>query len=251
MRTFMKCLGAVLAVVWLVCVAIWLIEGENALGFFGVAFVLFVAFATLTYKILKSLAKPKSDSPQNQKRRHLIATLGLAALAAVCFGLLTWALIEGAVVEARSGSTGTKGFGNPTRYGAGGQLPQTALNIINTREDNPEKYWTAIGLLAFWGTLFIDVAATEFRSYRIYRDSQGGETLPDDLMAKIDHACKLFPEGREALLRAKTALLELNSPEVEAPLDYLLEKVLRAPDREAALKEIKGLAKGLDLFANF
>lgn len=38
MRTFMKCLGAVLAVVWLGCVAIWLIEGENALGFLGVAY---------------------------------------------------------------------------------------------------------------------------------------------------------------------------------------------------------------------
>ena len=247
MRTFMKGFGAVLAVVWLGCVAIWLIEGENALGFFGVAFVLFVAFATLVYRILKGLAKPNSDSPQTQKRRHLIATLGLAALAAVCFGLLTWALVEGVVVEARHGSTGTKGFGSRTPYGAGGQLPQTALNIVYNREDNPGKYWTVVGLLAFWGTLFTVVAATELRSYRTYRNFQEGETSPEDLTAKIDQACELFPEGREALLRAKTALLELNGSEVEAPLANLLEKILRSPDRETALKEIKGLAKAMDL----
>jgi hypothetical protein len=162
----MKSLRAVLAVVWLGLVAIWLIEGENALGFLGVAFVLFVAFATLVYGILKSLAKPQSASPQDHKRRHLIATFGFGALAAVCFGLLTWALVEGAVVEARYGSTGTKGFGNPTRYGAGGLLPQTALNIVYSRDDNPAKYWTATGLLAFWGTLFAFLAAGEYRSYR-------------------------------------------------------------------------------------
>jgi hypothetical protein len=245
----MKCLGAVLAVVWLGFVAIWLIEGENALGFFGVAFVLFVAFATLVYKILKSLAKPKSESPQDQKRHHLIATLGFGALAVVCFGLLTWVLVEGAVVEARYASTGTKGFGNPTRYGAGGQLPQTALNIVHTREDNPGKYWTAIGLLAFWGTLFTFWAVGEYRSYRVYRNSQEGETSRQDLlMARIDQACQLYPEGREALSHARTALLELNSSEVEAALDKLLEKILSAPGREAALKEIKGLAKTMDLF---
>jgi ferric-dicitrate binding protein FerR (iron transport regulator) len=32
------------------------------------------------------------------RRRHLFAALGLAALAAACFGLLTWALVEGSAV---------------------------------------------------------------------------------------------------------------------------------------------------------
>lgn len=170
-----------------------------------------------------------------RKHRHLIATLGLAALAVVCFGLLTWALIEGAVIETFSDS----GRGRSSTY---------FYYEVRTREDSPGYYWGIIGLILFWGTLFTVVAASEYRSYRIYRDSREGDTSHQDLIAKIDHACKLYPEGRKTLLRAKTALLELNSPEVEAPLDNLLEKVLKAPDREAALREIKGLAKLMDLF---
>jgi hypothetical protein len=46
----------------------------------------------------------------------------------------------------------------------------------------------------------------------------------------------------------KAALVDLSSPAVETALDSLLEKVISAPDQETALKEIKGLAKALDLF---
>lgn len=170
-----------------------------------------------------------------KKHRHLIATLGLTALALLFFGLLTWALVEGAVIKTFSDS----GRGHFGTY---------SYHEVRTREDSPGYYWGIIGLIFFWGTLFTVVAASEYRSYRIYRDSREGETSRQGLMAKIDHVCKLYPESREALLRARTALLELNSPEVEAPLDNLLEKILRSPDREAALKEIKGLAKAMDLF---
>jgi hypothetical protein len=169
------------------------------------------------------------------KHRHLIATLGLTALALLCFGLLTWALVEGAVIETFSDS----GRGRSSTY---------FYYEVRTREDSPGYFWGIVGLIFFWGTLFTLVAALEYRSYRTYRDSREGETSRQHLMTKIDHACKLYPEGRGTLLRAKTALLELNSPEVEAPLHNLLEKVLRTPDREAALKEIKGLAKAMDLY---
>lgn len=236
MRTAMKCLGAVLIVVWLGCVAIWLIEGENALGFFGVAYVLFVAFVTLAYKILKSLTKSETDSPQNQKLRHLIAMLGFAALAAVCFGLLTWALVEGAVIETFTDSNigkGAKSFG--TYY----------YEEVRTREDYPGYYWSIVGLIAFFGTLFTALAAWEYRSYRFYRGHREGETSSEDLLAKIDQACTLYPEAREVLLRIKTVLPGLNHPEAETGLGSHLERVLNTADREAALKEINGLAKVL------
>lgn len=181
------------------------------------------------------------------RRRHLIASLGLAALAAVCFGLLTWALIEGAVVERTSNPQHSSRGSVTTRlYGTGGN--QKLFILVYTRKDSPGKYWSIVGAIAIFGTLFTFVAAAEYRSYRAYRAAREGETSRHDLMAKIDRACQLYPESREVLLRAKTALLELNRPEVETPLDNLLDKVLRAPEREAAMKEIKGLAKAMDLF---
>jgi hypothetical protein len=189
------------------------------------------------------LNREEEDRKMTKKHRHLIATLGLAALAAVCFGLLTWALIEGAVVQTEEG----KGAG-----GAGalrGASIGSGRSIVYTREDNPGVYWRDVGLLAFFGTLFAVVAFLERRTYLTSGVSRkSADPASPNLLAKIDRACELYPEGREALLRAKTALLELNSPEVEAPLDNLLEKVLKAPDREAAVKEIKGLAKAMDLF---
>jgi hypothetical protein len=176
-----------------------------------------------------------------RKRRHLIAMLGLAALAAVCFGVVTWALVEGAVVLTEEG----KGARGARPYGAG-----SGRSIVYTREDNPGIYWGFIGSLTFFGTLFSVVAVLERRSYLTYGVSRKSAHLASpNLLAKIDRACQLYPEGREALLRAKTALLELCSPELEAALDNLLENILRAPDREAALKEIEGLMKAMHLFA--
>lgn len=178
-----------------------------------------------------------------RKLRHLLATLGLAAMAAVCFGLLTWALIEGAVVQTEEGK-GARGAGAGRTASVG-----SGRSIVYTREDNPGIYWRDVGLLAFFGTLFAVVAVLERRSYLTSGVSRkGADPARPNLLARLDRACQLYPEGQEALLRAKTVLLELNSPEVEAPLDNLLEKVLKAPDRESALKEIKGLAKAMDLF---
>lgn len=182
-----------------------------------------------------------------RKHRHLIATLVFATLAAVCFGLLTWALVEGSVVERTSTPQHSgRGPGTARLYGTGGN--QKIFTLIYTRKDDPGKYWSIVGAIAFFGTLFTFVAAAEYRSCRAYRDAREGETSRQDLLVKIDRACQLYPEGRETLLRARTTLLELDSPEVGAPLDNLLQKILNASDPEVAMKEITGLARAMDLF---
>jgi len=177
-----------------------------------------------------------------KNRYRLFAAFGLAALSTICFGLLIWALVEGAVVVGNPGTGSMKMTGVGTDY-----LP----NVVYTREDNPGVYWKAIGFLGFFGVLFTVLAVLEHRSYRIYRDSRKGKTQSHDLLAKIDHACTLYPECRETLLRAKAAVVDLNDAAVESTLDRLLKKAMRNPDRELALKEIKELAKALNLFGKF
>jgi hypothetical protein len=175
------------------------------------------------------------------KRCHLFAALGLAALSAICFGLLGWALVEGAVV-ANFRSDARVHTGNSAQY------ERWNRNAVYAREEAPGVYWGIVGMLGFFGTLFAAVAALERGSYRLPTAPRKGGAPSPDLLAKIDRACGLYPEGRVALLRAKAALVDLSSPAVETALDSLLEKVIRAPDQEAALKEIKGLARALDLF---
>ena len=175
--------------------------------------------------------------------RHLIAALGFAALAVLCFVLLTWALVEGAVegkfpsdIRSRSSIVGHQ---------------YRRINTVYRREEAPARYWLIVGLLGSFGTLFAVMAALERGSYRNSRISRKGEDQSSGLLAKIDRACGLYPEGQEALLRTKAVLVDLNSPAVETVLDGLLEKILRASDREAALKEIQSLAKALNLVGKF
>lgn len=175
------------------------------------------------------------------KRRHLFAFLGLAALAAICFGLLGWALVEGAVV-ANFRSDARVHTGNSAQY------ERWNRNAVYAREEAPGVYWGIVGALGFFGTLLATVAILERRSYRLSTVPGKGGTPSPELLAKIDRACGRYPEGRVALLRAKAALVDLNSPAVEAALDGLIEKVMSAPDPEAARKEIKELAKALELF---
>lgn len=178
-----------------------------------------------------------------KKRRHLFAALGLAALAALLFGFLTWALVVGAVVANFPSDASIRSNTAGHSY--------MRPNTVYTREDNPGRYWLIVGLLGFFGTLFTAIAVLERRSYRISPDARKDEDPSPSLLAKIDRACGLYPEGRETLMRAKAALVGLNSPALETALDRLLEKILRAHDRKIALKEIQNLAKAMDLAGKF
>lgn len=90
-----------------------------------------------------------------KERKHLTAAIGLGAMAALLFGLLGWALVAGAVVEA-------------PRTGAENRTGQSR-NVVHTRRDNPRRYWLAIGLLGFWGSIFALVSAAEYADYRAER----------------------------------------------------------------------------------
>jgi len=153
--------------------------------------------------------------------------VALAALAAVCFGLLAWALVEAAVVE----SAGPSG----RRY-----------TVVLTREDDPGRYWLVVGLLGFFGALLAALAALEGRTYRALRNAGTSATSSPELMMKIDRVSRLYPERWHALQRAKRAATDANSPEVDAALDNLLEKVLKAPDRETALSDLQSLVAALN-----
>lgn len=120
---------------------------------------------------------------------------------------------------------------------------------IRTREDGP-GFYRAMGLLVLFGALLTTIAASEFRSYRITRASRKGKNSDSDLLAKIDHACRLYPEEREIFLRVKTAVVTLNDGAVNSSLNFFLDKTLGAHDREEALKGIQNLAKRLDMIGN-
>lgn len=173
-------------------------------------------------------------------RRHLFAAIGFAALAMLCLGLVTWALVEGAVVANFPSDA-------QVRSNTAGHQYQPA-NTVYTREEAPGRYWLVVGLLGFFGTLFAVVAVLERNSFRVA--SRPRSPIPD-LRARIDRACELYPEGREALLRAKKALGDVNSPAVAVAIDSHLERVLDAHDRETALKEIRDLSKALDMVDKF
>lgn len=175
----------------------------------------------------------------SSRRRHLIAALAFAALAVVCFSLLAWALVEGAVV-------GNFPSDAQVRSDTAGHQYEPA-NTVYSRKEAPGRYWLIVGLLGFFGTLFAVLAFLERGSYRISRDPRKGKFPRPDLLAEIDRTCEIYPEGRETLLRARAALVDLNSPAIEAALDRILKKVAIVTDRETALAEIRNLAKALEL----
>lgn len=177
------------------------------------------------------------------RRRHLVAALGLAALAAACFGLLAWALVAGSVVANFPSDARVRSDTAGHQY-----MP---ANTLYRREEAPGRYWLVVGLLGFFGSLFTVVSLLECRSCRTSKRAPKSEAPSPDLLAKIDRACRRYPEGREALVRAKKVMVDLNNPAVEASLDGLVEKVLRAPDREMALGEIRHLTRALDLADKF
>lgn len=150
-------------------------------------------------------------------------------------------MVEGAVVE-----TTSDGWSKPYRASS-----HRGYNKAYTREDDPGVYWKAVGLLGFFGAIFALVAVFEYRSYRIYRNSRNEEPPIPDLLARIDHACRLYPEGRETLLRAKTAVVDLNDGAVKSALGSFLDKALGAHDREATLNDIQNLAKALDRIGKY
>jgi hypothetical protein len=116
---------------------------------------------------------------------------------------------------------------------------------LRTREDSPGFYW-AMGLMVFFGALLTAVAASRYRSYRSSKDSYEGGNSGADVLARIDQACGLYPEGRETLLRVKTTALSLNDGAVNSAVTHFLDRILQARDREDALTEIQSLAKTLD-----
>lgn len=97
-----------------------------------------------------------------KKRRHLLATLGFIALSVLFFCLLTWALVEGAVVANFSSDARIQSNTAGHAY--------VRPNTVYTREDNPGRYWLVVGLLGFFGTLFGTIAALEHGSYRLELD---------------------------------------------------------------------------------
>jgi hypothetical protein len=117
---------------------------------------------------------------------------------------------------------------------------------IRTREDAPGSYW-AIGLMVFFGVLLTAVAASEYRFYRLTKSHRKDGKSGADLLTRIDDACRLYPEGRETLLRLRTAVVNLEDGVLDSAVTYFLDQVLRAHDREDALKEIQNLAKALDM----
>jgi hypothetical protein len=172
----------------------------------------------------------------NKKHRHLFAALGLGAIAASLFIYVAWILVTGEAATRSQG--GIKG-----RY----ETTSPPVTRIYTRKDNPGVYWMGVGVLGFFGLLCAGVAAFEYRSYQSFRDSQKGDNTSLDLLARVDHACRLYPEGRETLLRVRTAVVNLNDGTVNSALHLFLDKALRAHDREEALKWIQNLAKALDM----
>jgi hypothetical protein len=115
-----------------------------------------------------------------------------------------------------------------------------------TREDDPSLYW-AMGLMVFFGALLTAVAVSEYSLCRMSRDFYRGDNSGADLLARIDHACRLYPEGSETLLRVKTAAVDLHDGAANGAVAHFLDQILRARDREDALKEIQNLAKALDM----
>jgi hypothetical protein len=105
-------------------------------------------------------------------------------------------------------------------------------------------YW-AVGLMVLFGVLFAFIAASEYRFYRIIKSHRKESNA--DLLAKIDDACRLYPAGRETLMRLRTAVVNLKDGDANSAATYFLDQVLRAHDREDALKEIQNLAKALDM----
>lgn len=176
-------------------------------------------------------------------RRHLFFAIGFGALAMLCLGLVTWALVEGAVVANFPSDA-------QVRSNTAGHQYQPA-NTVYSREEAPGRYWLVVGLLGFFGTLFTVVAVLERNSFRVASQSRLGDAPIPGLLAKIDRACGLYPEGRDALLRARQALGDVNSPSVAVAIDTHLEKVLDARDRETAMREIQDLSKALDMAGRF
>lgn len=175
-----------------------------------------------------------------KKHRHLIASLGIGAIAASLFVYVAWILITGEVEE--RGREGIKG-----RY----STTSPATSRIYTREDDPGVYWMVVGLFGAFGTLLAVIAVWEHRTYRICRDYRKGENPGFDLLARIDHACRLYPEERETFLRVRAVVVDLKNAEVEIALDHLLDKLLGAHNREASLKDIQNLAKALDRIGKY
>lgn len=173
------------------------------------------------------------------RRRHLIATIGLAALALLCFGACIWALLAGAVVANFPGNARVRADTAGHQY-----MP---ANTVYTREDAPAVYWGVVGLLGGLGTFFAGVACLEHRSWRHPTQPRAGEAANASLLARIDAACHRFPEQRETLLRARAVLIEVNSPALERSLNRMLDKLLKAPSRDAASREIDHLKRALDL----
>lgn len=117
------------------------------------------------------------------------------------------------------------------------------------RENPRDRYWLIVALLGVLGTLFAATAVLTRRSNRIPDAPRKDGTPNPALLAKIDRACELYPEGHEALQRTRTTLVDWSSPaDLEVALDGFLDKILSASDRETALKHITQLAKALDRF---
>ncbi|MEW5975063.1 MAG: hypothetical protein AB1898_04550 [Acidobacteriota bacterium] len=98
-----------------------------------------------------------------KKHRHLLAAVGLSALAVLCFGLLTWALVEGAVVTNFPSDARIRGNTAGHQY--------IRPNRLYSRAENPGRYWLVVGLLGFFGTLFTTVAVLEYGSHRLALDT--------------------------------------------------------------------------------
>ncbi|MDG4554394.1 MAG: hypothetical protein P9E24_09140 [Candidatus Competibacter sp.] len=180
-----------------------------------------------------------------KKHRHLSAALGIGAIAASLFVYVAWILITGEAKESLSGSGIQNRFSTTYTYG------HTIPYKLYTRKDDPGVYWMVVGLFGFFGVLTAVVAVFEYRSYLVHRDYRRGENPSADLLARIDHACRLHPEERETLLRARAAVVDLKDADVEIALEHFLDKALGARDREAALKDIRNLAKALDRIGKY
>jgi hypothetical protein len=178
-----------------------------------------------------------------KKHRHLVTALGVGAIAASIFVGVAWVLITGEIRE----SHGSRG-----KYTLPSVRPsEPAPYTIYTRKDNPGKYWTFVGVVGFFGLLTGAGAVWAYRSYLLHRDYPRDGNSRTDLLTRIDRACRLHPQERETLLRARAAVVDLKDAEVEAALDYFLDKVLGAHDREAALRDIQSLAKALDRIGKY
>jgi hypothetical protein len=116
---------------------------------------------------------------------------------------------------------------------------------FRTGGDDLGFYW-ALGLMVFFGVLLTVVAVFDYRSYRISKEYKGKHSGAD-LLARIEHACRLYPEGKETLLRLRTAVVNLNDGAVNSAILHFLDRAQQARDREDGLKEIQNLAKALDM----